>query len=175
MSYEEFQEEICKKKQDKQFKIRNSWGIYDAYKLIRKNKWYDIGRPLKEGEFYRIIREINKLYAEAIAKGDTVIFPAYMGRLELRKFKKGASFVNGKLKVNYPIDWSETLKLWYADEEARRNKTLLRNEQEYVYGVRYDKRGAAYENMIFYQFALNRFIKRALKDNIQQGKIDTLW
>ena len=175
MSYEEFQEEICKKKQKGQFRIRNSWGIYDAYKLIRKNKWYDIGRPLKEKEFYTIIREVNKLYAEAVANGETVKFPSRMGRLELKKFRKGASFVKGKLRITYPVDWSETLKLWYADEEARRNKTLLRNEQEFIYGVRYDKYGAAYENMVFYQFAVNRFIKKALSKNIQQGKIDTLW
>ena len=175
MDYNKFQEEVCKKRQKGHFRIRNSWGIYDAYKLIRKNKWYDIGRPLKEGEFYKIVREVNKLYAEAIARGEVMLFPCRMGRLELRKFKKGASFVNGKLRITYPINWSETLKLWYEDEEARRNKTLLRNEQEYVYGVRYDKYVAEYENMIFYQFTLNRFIKRALRDNIQQGKIEALW
>ena len=36
-------------------KIRNSIGIYDIYKMLRKNKWLNIGRPLTEHEFYTII------------------------------------------------------------------------------------------------------------------------
>ena len=45
------------------YKITNSIGVYDLYKLIRKNHWYDIGRPLKEHEFYAIIRKVNSLLA----------------------------------------------------------------------------------------------------------------
>lgn len=40
----------------KKFKVTGSWGIYDAYKSIRRHKWYDIGRPLTEKEFYAIVR-----------------------------------------------------------------------------------------------------------------------
>jgi hypothetical protein len=41
------------------YKVNNSLGVYDAYKWIRKNKWFNIGRPLKEHEFYSIIRKVN--------------------------------------------------------------------------------------------------------------------
>jgi hypothetical protein len=156
-------------------RVSNSFGVYDCYKLMRKNQWYNIGRPLKEKEFYAIIRGVNKLLAENIANGKTVKFPKKMGVLELRKHKAGAFFVDGKLKINYPPDWSETLKLWYEDEEARRNKTILRLENPWVYSVKYLRFPATYENKMFYQFQLNTFIRRALKDNIKQGKIDTLW
>ena len=175
-TFQEFKNRITNNKGSlKHYKITGSWGIYDAYKHIRKNHWYNIGRPLKEGEFYAIIRGINDLLAENIANGKTVKFPKKMGVLELRKHKAGAFFVDGKLKINYPPDWSETLKLWYEDEEARRNKTILRLENPWVYSVKYLRFPATYENKRFYQFQLNTFIRRALKDNIKQGKIDTLW
>lgn len=156
-------------------KVNNSWGVYDIYKFIRKNGWYDIGRPLKEHEFYTIIRGINKLLAENMANGESVTFPEGMGTLELRKFEVGVSIVNGKLKNTYPVDWNKTWQLWYEDEEARKQNILLRNEQKWIYKVKYCVNNATYENKTFYQFTLNRFIKIALKNNIQQGKIDTLW
>ena len=28
-------------------KVSNSIGVYTFYKMIRKHKWYDIGRPIK--------------------------------------------------------------------------------------------------------------------------------
>lgn len=175
MDYTEFSTEIKKKRGTKKAKVTNSWGVYDCYKYIRKNKWFDIGRALTEHEFYSIIRKVNKLFAEEIAKGNTVVFPYRMGKLELRKIKRGVSIIDGKLINTYPIDWEETIRLWYEDEEAKKNKTLLRNESEYIYHVKYNKYNAFYNNQCFYEFTLNRFIKKALKENINKGKIDALW
>lgn len=175
MDYKEFNTKIRKADTRKFAKVRNSWGVYDCYKKIRKNKWYDIGRPLKEHEFYSIIREINKLLADELALGREVVLPSRMGKLELRKFERGVSFVNDKLKITYPIDWDKTLRLWYEDGEALRNKTLIRDEDKYAYYIKYNKFDANYENKGFYQFTLNRFAKQALYRNINKGKIDTLW
>ena len=175
MNYTEFTSKILKRYQKKKKKVRNSWGVYDAYKHIRKNNWYNIGRPLKEKEFYAIIRDVNNILASYITKGKPITFPEKMGILELRKRQKGASLVDGKLKITYPIDWDSTLKLWYADEEAKKNKTLLRFTEGDVYNVKYCKRLATYENKSFYEFALNRFVKRELKDRIKKGLTDTLW
>lgn len=72
-------------KGNRTFKVSGSWGVYDAYKLIRKHKWFDIGRPLKEKEFYDIVRQINNKLADHIAIGTTITFPCKMGKLELRK------------------------------------------------------------------------------------------
>lgn len=175
MEYSEFRNELLKTRSPKKAKVNNSWGVYDAYKHIRKNRWYDIGRPLKEHEFYSIIRSINDLLAENVSNGEEVVFPYRMGKLELRKIKRGVSIVDGKLKNTYNINWADTIRLWYEDEEARKNKTLLRDESDYLYFIRYSKFNAIYENQCFYEFALNRFIKKALSKNIIEGKIDTLW
>ena len=156
------------------YKITNSIGVYDLYKRVRKNHWYDIGRPLKEHEFYTIIRSINKLLTENIVNGETVVFPEHMGKLELRKYPKGVSFINGKLKITYPIDWKSTNQLWAMDEEERQKHTLLRYETPVVYHVRYCKENATYENKTFYRFTLNQKIRKKLKENIINCKTDTL-
>lgn len=175
MELKELTNTVCKKSGKKNYKVTNSFGVYDVYKLIRKNKWYKIGRPLKEHEFYAVIRGVNDILASKLAKGDTVVFPAKMGKLELRKSEVGASIVNGKLAVTYPIDWSETFKLWCSDSEAMTNKTLVRRNNTEVFRVRYNKYDADYNNQCYYGFSLNRAVKRALKTNIEKGKVDALW
>ena len=157
------------------FDIRNSWGVYDAYKLMRKNHWYNIGRPVKEKEFYAIIRGVNDLLSENIVNGETVVFPEGMGSLELRKYEKGVFIKNGKLMNTYPIDWKSTNQLWKEDAEERKKHTLLRYETPFVYHVRYCKDRATYENKTFYRFKLNKFVKVDLKNSIITGKTDTLW
>ena len=174
-SYTQFVEKIQRKRGPKTMKVTNSWGVYDALKYVRKNGWFDIGRPVIEHEFYGIVRGVNKLLAQEIVAGRPVTFPARMGKLELRKVPRGASIVDGKLKISYPPDWAETLKLWFEDEEAREKKVLIRDESPFLYKIKYDKYDATYENKSFYQFVLNKFIKQALKENIKNGKIDTVW
>lgn len=175
MDYKEFRAKLIKTDVPRKPKVRNSWGVYDAYKHIRKNGWYDIGRPLKEHEFYSIVRGVNDLMAEEIVKGNIIKFPHNMGELELRKYKPEVKIVDGKLKIGYPVNWDKTIKLWYEDEEARINKTLLRHEPKYIYHIKYNKYYAMYENQVFYEFEVNRFIKRALVGSINNGKTDTLW
>lgn len=173
----EFQNRLQKNtgKGRREFRIKNSWGVYDVYKHMRKNHWYDIGRPLKEKEYYAIVRQVNALLAEELKLGHTVKLPCEMGVLELRKHTAGVSIVDGKLKNTYPIDWDGTSRLWYENEEEREKKTLLRIEDPMVYYIKYCEDKAKYKNKVFYRFQVNRFIKRDLKDNIKKGITDTLW
>lgn len=172
MTYNEFKQKIQKLEDHRTHKITNSNGVYSAYKWIRKNKWLDIGRPLLEKEFYSIIRTINNYLAEELIKGNDVIFPKKMGKLELRKRKSRISIVDGKIKSNLPIDWDKTLKLWYEDEESYNNKTLIKMEEKEIFEVRYDKTKANFQNKTFYQFKVNRDIKLKLKQQIKEGRID---
>lgn len=170
-----FKKDICKTHQGRKAKVKGSIGVYDIYKLIRKNSWYDIGRPLKEHEFYSIIRGVNNLLAEELGKGNTINLPSKMGSLELRKSYPTAKFVNGKLRITYPVDWDKTLRLWFTDAEAKKNKTLVRMEEGTVYRIKYNKHHANYENQSFYEFRLNSGIKKFLKENIKNGKVDTVY
>ena len=155
-------------------KIRNSIGIYTIYKMLRKNKWLNIGRPLTEHEFYTIIRQVNNDIADNIKKGNAIRLPSLMGTFELFKFKPNIKFKNGKLRTNLPIDWNRTLELWENDKEAFRDKTLLRFELDYIYRLKYNPYRARFTNKTIFQFQFIREIKQSISKEIQKGNIDAL-
>ena len=172
-SYKDFKSVIQGLQNTRTHKVTNSLGSYDAYKYIRKNKWFNIGRPLTEHEFYQIIRRINNYLAEDLINGNDVIFPNRMGKLELRK-RNSLPVIdkNGNLKVTYAIDWDNTLKLWYEDEEAFNNKTLVRLPERNIFRIKYNKNTANYNNKSFMEFQVNRNIKVRLKQKIKNNEID---
>lgn len=175
MDFEEFKTANIRRGK-KDFRVRNSYNIRQIYKYIQKNKWKDIGKPVKDHDFYKVVRNVNNLLAENIVNGEAIAFPAGMGKLELRKFERKVGIKDGKLKIGYPIDWNETWKLWYEDEEAHKNKTLIRFEDKYTFRIRYNKYHAKYENMVFYDFVPHAKVRKALKNNIKNGIVtDTLW
>ena len=165
-------EEILRLHDTRNHKVTGSLGVYDAYKYIRKNKWFDIGRPLKEGEFYKIIRGVNNLLAAELIKGNQINLPHRLGTLEIRKRPTRVAIVDGKLVTNLPIDWDATLKLWYEDRKAYDDRTLVRIENEEVFKVYYNKKDANYNNKSFYEFRPNVELKKELSQNIKKGIID---
>ena len=171
MSYEEFRKEILKVDQPRNHKIKGSYGVYDAYKYIRKNKWFGLD-PFTEHDFYTIIRSINKMLAEYLSDGGTIKFPYNMGRILLIKVTPQLKFVNGTLVNKLPIDWDKTLKLWYEDEECKDSKVLVRRNNKKKFKIIYDKSRANYKNKSLYTFFPNRDLKIKLKDKIQEGSVD---
>lgn len=172
MDYREFKQEVQKVDKSRIHKVTGSIGVYQSYKWIRKHKWLDIGRPLKEGEFYRIVRRINSYLAEELSRGREIRLPHRMGSLEIRKRPTRVAIVDGKLVTSLPIDWDKTLKLWYEDKEAFDNKVLVRIETEEVFKVYYNKQNANYNNKSFYEFKPNREIKRKLSKHAREGNLD---
>ena len=169
---DDFRKKVLKLDKPRQHKVNNSLGVYDAYKWIRKNKWLDIGRPITEHEFYTIIRQVNNLLAENFLKGRDIVLPHRLGTIELRKYETKMSFNNGKLHTNLPIDWDRTLKLWAEDEEAYKEKMLVKVEEKEIFKVFYNKGKANYNNKSFYEFNVNRDLKKRLKQRIKEGKLD---
>lgn len=168
----DFLNSIRKVNEPRTHRVNNSLGVYDSYKWIRKNKWLNIGRPLTEHEFYSIIRKVNDYLADSFLQGNDIKLPHRMGRIELRKYDVRISFDGEKVKTNLPIDWDRTLKLWYEDEEAHKEKTLVKMEEKEIFKVYYNKHSAGYNNQAFYEFNTNRELKRRLKQKIKEGKID---
>ena len=172
MSLNDFLNSIKKASNPRKHKVNNSLGVYDAYKWIRKNKWLNIGRRLTEHEFYSIIRKVNDYLADSFLHGNDIKLPHRMGRLELRKYDARVTFDGEKVKTNLPIDWDRTLKLWYEDEEAYKNKTLVKVEEKEIFKVYYSKQLADYNNQVFYEFNVNRELKKRLKQRIKEGRLD---
>ena len=172
MTYEEFKSEVQHLSSPRKHKVTNSTGVYSAYKWIRKNRWLNIGRCLTEHEFYSIIRKVNDYLAESFLQGNDIKLPHRMGRIELRKYDVRVSLDGEKVKTNLPIDWDRTLKLWYEDEEAYKEKTLVKVEEKEIFKVYYNKQLADYNNQVFYEFNVNRELKKRLKQRIKEGKLD---
>ena len=169
---DEFRRKVLKVDHSRNHKVKNSIGVYDIYKHIRKNKWYDIGQPITEHQFYTIIREVNNVLADNLLKGNDIVFPNKMGRLEVRKFEPIIRFEDNKLTVRLPIDWDRTLKLWSEDEEAYKERTLVKMEEKEIFKVCYNKTRADFPNKGFYQLQINRDLKIALKKKIKLGNFD---
>lgn len=167
-----FRRKLLKVEESRVHKISNSYGVYDAYKYIRKNKWFDIGQSITEHQFYSIIRGINNLLADSMLEGKDIHLPYKMGVLEVRKYDAKIAFVDGKLKTNLPIDWDKTLKLWSEDEKAYEERILIKMEEKEIFKVYYNKLRADYNNKSFYEFAINRDLKKRLKQRIKSGNFD---
>lgn len=169
---DEFRRKVLKVDHSRNHKVKNSIGVYDIYKHIRKNKWYDIGQPITEHQFYTIIRQVNNVLADNLLKGNDIVFPNKMGRIEVRKFEPIIRFDDNKLTVRLPIDWDRTLKLWSEDEEAYKERTLVKMEEKEIFKVCYNKTRADFPNKGFYQLQINRDLKIALKKKIKLGNFD---
>ena len=169
---DEFRRKVLKVDGPRKHKVRNSWGIYDAYKYTRKNKWFDIGQPVTEHQFYSIIRKINNYLADLLLQGHDIELPCRMGTVEVRKYDTSISIKDGKVKTNLPIDWDRTLKLWSEDEEAYKERTLIKMEEKEIFKVYYNRGKANYTNKSFFAFDINRELKKKLKKNIKERRID---
>ena len=165
-------EELLKLDGHREHKVTGSIGVYDIYKWLRKRQWTDIGQRLTEHEFYSIIRKINNELAYSLSLGKDIKLPHRMGTIELRKISTYVNFKDGNLHSNLPIDWDRTLKLWCEDEETYKSRTLIRMEEKEIFKIYYNKTKADYTNKSFYQFNANRELKKALKRNIKDGKVD---
>lgn len=170
--FSEFSNSIKKVNKSRTHKVNNSYGVYDGFKYYRKNRPKEHKYTLTESQYFSIIRKVNELLGKELISGADIILPCRLGRLEIRKYEAKITTDGKKIKTNLPIDWDRTLKLWYEDEESYKNKTLIKAEEKEIYRVYYNKNIADYKNKSFYTFSLNRDLKRRLKQNIKEGKLD---
>ena len=172
MTYEEFKFNVQHLNSLRIHKVKNSYGVYDGFKYYRKNRPKEHKYVLTESQYFSIIRRVNELLGEALINGEDVTLPYRLGRLEIRKYEARITTDGKKVRTNLPIDWDRTLKLWYEDKESYKNRTLIKVEEKEIYKVYYNRNVAEFKNKSFYQFDINRKLKRRLKQNIKEGKLD---
>lgn len=166
-----FRREVLKVDKPRVHKIKNSLGVYDSYKWLRKNKWLDVG-PISEHDYYAIIRAVNKALVLNFLIAGSIKLPERMGEITLSKYPAKITLENGKVQTNLPIDWDATLNLWSEDKDSYEKRTLIRSEEREIFKVIYDKSKALYNNKSFYTFELNRDIKLSLKKQLKNGLLD---
>lgn len=171
MEFNDFRKSVLKVKNKREHKIKNSFGVRDAFKLCKKEKLFN-NNIVTEKDFYSIIRTVNNLIAQELINGNDVRLPQRMGQLEIRKYDTYVKFVEGKLKTNRGIDWQATLKLWYDDEEAKDSKMLVKTEDKEVFKVFYNKMIANFINKTIYQFKPHRELMLSVRKAGKEGNID---
>ena len=169
---EDFIKEQKKVNKPRKQKVTNSYGIRDAYRYIRSNNWFNIGRPLSEKQFSSIVKSVNRLLSQNILNSIEVRFPYKMGALTVIKNPRRIWIKDGQIRTNLIIDWNATLKLWYEDPEAKMNKTLVRRESENLFKIKYDKSKTDYKNAWVYDFRPTRELKVLLQKKAAEGKLD---
>lgn len=175
-SLDEFKRRIKKVNHPKKYKVNNSLGIYDGYKYYRKNKPKSKEYVLTESQYFAITRKINLLLVEEIIQGHDVKLPHRMGSIELRKNNRSIKIgKDGKIRTNLPIDWNKTIELWYEDEEAHKNKTLVKVEEKEIFKIYYNRELANYNNNSYYEFLFNKDLKIRLSKRIKEGSVDALY
>lgn len=173
MEYTEFINDIKNVKGNRVHKINNSYGVYDYYKYYRKNKPKDKKFIIKESDYYHIIREINKSLINILFHEGQLKLPLDIGTIIIEKFDIFPKINSkGDLVYTAPIDWNETLKLWYEDEEAHSNKIKIKKEIKYAYKIVYRKNKAKYNNKFFYNIKFNRQLKMLLNEEDKKGNIN---
>ncbi len=173
MQFEDFRAQTIKLNSPKKFSIRNSYGNRFIWRYLVKNKKID-PHIITESKFGEIIKETHKAIIKYILDGHDIKLPHGMGTLEIRKRILSPRLINNRLANVFPVDWGTTLKLWYQDEKARENKTLVRQEGRVVFKVYYNKKNAQYANQVFYKFTTARGFKLLLKQRALDNNIDSL-
>lgn len=172
MEYKDFLKKVKKVDGKRNHKIKNSYGVRDAFLFYRKIRPKESKYVLSDCTYFKIIRTINNKLKEQFLSGKDIVLPERMGKLELKKRPHYIYFKEGKLKITNPINWQATLKLWYDDEEAFNRRLLIREESKESFRVKYNKYNANYNNKAFYKFSINRDLKIKLKELINNNKID---
>lgn len=153
-------------------KVKNSLGVYAAYRYLSANKWLTIPKRLTSHEFYSIIRSANTIIADKIASGESFNIPCRLGCIEVRKFKTYVNITeDNQIRTNLAIDWKETNKLWREDEEAKKKKMFVRFNNKDTFKVHYDRHTAKCHNVYMFKFKANRQLKIKLKNNINEGRL----
>lgn len=149
----------------KEYNIRNSWGVYDFYKYYRKTKPKDPKFIISDVQYYAIFRRVNELLVDSLVRTGELEFPYKMGKLIVfKKTLKSWIAPNGVRYTSRKVNWDKTLELWYNDEEAYRNKTLLYFENDEGLTIRYNKTKAEFKNKYYYEFKPSRDIDRRVKN-----------
>ena len=152
--------------------ISNSYGLNDAYRYFKKNKPKNLAHPISRADFGHAVRAVNLILRDMLLNSKDVIFPEGMGGLELRKVKARIQFQNNRLRTNLRVNWNETLKLWYEDEEARESKKLVRYEADELFRVFYNRRFICHKNSSYFRWLTNRDFKKLLKEKVKNKEVE---
>lgn len=170
-SFKQFTNRILKRGSHK-YKIAHCYGVRDAWLWVRTNKWQLLkGSNPSHSTYGAVVNEVNKRIIEKLFEGNDIDLPHQMGSLQIVAYKTKAVFKDGKLKDNYSVNWTKTLRYWFEDKGALQERMKIKKESDYGYILQYCKNKAKYKNQSYYKFRCNRSLKLRI---IKQDNINAL-
>jgi len=148
-------------------KIKAHFGMKDYYRYYKKNS----EAPVEYNKYSEIISKYNKSIIELMLNnGLEYRIPILHFLLTIRKDQRKPQIKNGKLYNNRPLDFKRTRELWAVDEEARKNKVLLRHNNNhtggFVFRIYFKKHESSNKNKKYFKFNPSRDFKRGLAQRI---------
>ena len=173
-SFEEFLKKSKNVSGNRIHKITKSQNTISGFSYYRKIRPRESQFVLKDKEYLSIIREMNKLMADSLIENKSLKLPSGFGKLEIVKVEP-VSWIdkNGKFKTSRMIDMHSTFKLWYEDEDARENKTIVRYDGDFIFRIKYIARGRTYKYNKYFSIQFNRELRKKLTTAIRAGNYDT--
>lgn len=143
--------------------------IRSSYKLYKE----DVETPVEEKQFLVVANGYMEFLIQKVLEGEEVTMPAKLGTLFIQGIKKKLKFsVNGIPML--PPNWRKTKELWEKNPEAKQTRKIVYclNEETggVVYKLHWSKNRVPIENKLYYNFILTRANKRAIHQEIKQGK-----
>ena len=164
VSFDEFRTQLLKRNSKKDFRIKNSLGSKYIYRAVDKSNPL---RQVSETDFLHIVRTVNNYLVQELINGQSVTIPFigifYIQKRELKTFIK-----DNKLITRRKIDWYSTHKLWYEDEQAKRDKILVRFPNTDTYELKWFK--LHFKNMRYFKFKLHRTFEAKLREQLKDNK-----
>ena len=173
-SFEEFLKKSKNVSGNRTHKITGSQNTISGFSYYRKIRPKESQFVLKDREYLSIIREMNNLVADSLIKNKSIRLPSGFGKLEIVKIEP-ISWIDsdGKFKTNRVVDMHSTFKLWYGDDEARENKTIVRYDDDFIFRIKYTTRGRMYKYNKYFSIQFNRELRKKLTLAIRAGNYDT--
>lgn len=137
----------------------------DEFKFKHEFKWKEMNIVNK------IIQDVGKEINEHVSMGNAIDFPLGFGKLIVLKYKKKPVFdEEGNLKTHYYIDWQKTMKLWYEDPEAHKNKTLVQEISDTAIRIKHIHNNK-HKDLYFLGFFPTHTMRKAISNNFKEGII----
>ena len=151
------------------YTVNNSYGVYDYYKYYRHNRPKDRSYyKMNEAQYYKLIRTVNEYLIDLLFQNKRLELPDGFGELIILRRDSKVIIKDGKVKTNRPVNWDATIRLWFEDKEAEKNKTLVRWDVDHVTTIKYLRTNAKFRNKAFYELQLVRRLKKRLSSLIAE-------
>lgn len=151
--------------------FENTYDTRDYYRYFQKKYGRNI---ISEAEFGKILRAVNESYVEDLNADKFVVLPKSVGRMQVTYKYTGVKEVDGEIKVLRKKDWNKTVSLWYEDEEARANKTIVYHDSKRIRKPRYYKHRHSFKNQMFFIFLFARPVAKLISLHELESQIKPL-